>query len=143
MSSTIVTLIEFEACIIPAASFNIIEDQSPDSSSDANSIMEGLNFRVAGRPLFRSRYPYIYTLNQLLENVRRGIWLCFLLSAGRDNLDDDEETYANFVLVVRWEADGVTAERIGSFVLFSGPGVDAEYGPIGEEGWPWRCVRLI
>jgi hypothetical protein len=138
-----VTLIQFEAREIPAARFAIVEDQVLDSASDAGTIMEEDNFRVAGRPPVRSRYPDIYTLDQLLENVRKGIWSCFLLCAGRDNWKRKEEIYANFVLVARWEADQVTAERIGSFELSSGPSVDAEYGPIGEGSWPWRCIRLI
>jgi hypothetical protein len=69
-----VTLIQFEAPMIPAASFSIIEDQLADTGSDNSSYAEGLKFRVAGRRLYRDRYPDIYTFDQLIENVRKGIW---------------------------------------------------------------------
>lgn len=137
-----VTLIQFEAPMIPAASFSITEDQLDDSDSDISNA-EGFNFRVAGRMLFRNKYAENYTYDQLIENVNKGIWSCFMLCAGRCSKEGPEEDYSKFVLVVRWEADQVTAERIGWFGIGSDPSAEAELGPLGEESWTWRRVRLI
>jgi hypothetical protein len=135
-----VTLIQFEAPMIPAASFSIIEDQS---GFDNYTNAEGLKFKFAGRALFRYRYPDIYTFDQLIENVRKGIWSCFMLCAGRYTKEGPDVLYSRFVLVVRWEADQVSAERIGSFEIYLDPSEDARLGPFGEESWMWRRVRLI
>jgi hypothetical protein len=124
-------LIQFEAPMIPAASF------STDDSYDANE------FRVSGRESFLKMNPDNYTPNRLIENVRRGIWSCFmLLSDGRRDEIGEDGSYSIFVLVICWEADQLTAERIGSFSISSSASKDARLGLI-QESWTWRRVRLI
>jgi hypothetical protein len=66
-----------------------------------------------------------------------------MLCGGRCSEEGLDEEYSRFVLVVRWETDQVTAERIGSFHIYSDPSEDARLGPFGEESWTWRRVRLI
>jgi hypothetical protein len=138
-----VTLIQFEAPMIPAAIFSIQEDQMVDTDSHDSGRAEDFKFRVAGRPLARDRYPDIYTFHQLIENIRKRIWSCFMLCAGRFSLEGLDVEYSRFVLVVRWGADQVTAERVGSFTIYSDLSEDARLGPFGEESWTWRSVRLI
>jgi hypothetical protein len=121
-------LIQFEAPMIPPDSFSITEDQV---------------IKVAGRLVHHTGHPDMFTIEQLIENMHKLKWSCFMLCAGRENEQGDSEWYWRFVLVVRWEADQVTAERIGSFKISSHSSEDTEYGPLGEESWTWRRVRLI
>ena len=77
---------------------------------------------------------------QLIENEHKGMWSCLVLSAGRwgeGSLND-----VTFVLVVCWEADQVTAERVGSFWLNARSSREAKLG-LSEDSWTWRRVRLI
>jgi hypothetical protein len=137
-----VTLIQFEVPMVPTTSFSITDDQpESDDCSDA----EGLKFKVTGRMLFRYRYPDIYTFDHLSKNVRKGIWSCFMLVNGRCTKEEEgpDVLYSRFVLVVRWEADQMSAERVGSFGIYSDPSEDADLGPFGDESWTWRRVRLI
>jgi hypothetical protein len=101
-----VTLIQFEAPEIPAASFSITENKWFNSLSDT----EEYDFKVAGRRLSRNRYSGIYTFDQLIENVRKRKWSCFILGAGNVGIDlRPGKTELRFVLVTRWKADQVTA----------------------------------
>jgi prolipoprotein diacylglyceryltransferase len=124
-----VTLIQFEAPMIPAASFSVAEDPYVATDSDDNSYSESLEFRVAGQKVLPDECLRIYTPDQLVENICKGIWSCFMLCAG----EYLGERYSIFVLVVRWEADQVTAERIGSFQFISDPNEDARLGHLPEE----------
>jgi hypothetical protein len=137
-----VTVVQFEAPITSASSFSVTEEhQTEGNNSDDSSSTGGPKFKLAGRPLLRNtvgRYRGIYTYHQLVENVRNGTWSCFMLSAGGYS-----EGYSVFVLVVRWEADQVTAERIGSFCTLSDLNDSARLGPFEAESWTRRRVRLI
>lgn len=78
--------------------------------------------------------------HHLIENEHKGMWSCLVLSAGRwgeGSLND-----VTFVLVVCWEADQVTAERVGSFWLNARSSREAKLG-LSEDSWTWRRVRLI
>jgi hypothetical protein len=66
-----------------------------------------------------------------------------MLCAGRCSKDGEDEEYSRFVLVVRWDADQLTAERIGSFEIQSDTDQDASLGPLNVESWTWLPVRLI
>jgi hypothetical protein len=145
-----VTLIQFEEPVIPAASFSILEGQIFVPYSDCRSYSELLKLKVAGRliGLSRNRYPHIDTADQFIENLRKGIWSCLMLCAGRcskrqDEEEDEDEQYSRYVLVVRWDADQVTAERIDSFNIHLCLDDDAGFWLLGEESWTWRNVRLI
>lgn len=130
-----VTLIQFEAPMIPAISFSITEDRLINFNR--------LKFTVAGRPIRRNINTDIHPLDQCIENVRKGTWSCLILCTRRCSGEGRDEMHSEFVLVVRWEADQVTAERIGSFLIHSNASEDARLGPFGEEHWTWRRVRLI
>jgi hypothetical protein len=139
-----VILIQFDAPMILADSLSIADEQLIDTGFDCSSIVEGHKLKVSGHPMIRNRHPDIHTLDKLIENVQHGIWSCFTLGVGRCSLGaDDDEHYSQFVLVVCWEADHLTAERVGSFEICSDSRVDVGLGPLGEEGCMWRRVRLI
>jgi hypothetical protein len=131
-----VTLIQFDAPMIPVDSFSVRKNelvinstkQQPASSSRQKSLRSTI---VA----FRCLDPY--TPDHLVENVRKGLWSCLMLCAGESEFD---ASHSLFVLVVRWGADQLTAERIGSFVDISG---DTAFEHFREENWEWRRVRLI
>ena len=137
-----VTLIQFEAPMIPAASFERVKSPWADSDSDEDDYVNLINFQVSGRRVYRNTYPGIYPFERLIENVRRGLWLCLVLCTGRCSEEGRAYEEQSFVLVVRLKADQMTAERVGSFQLYSSPSEDARLGPFAE-GWTWRRVRLI
>jgi hypothetical protein len=132
-----VTLIQFEAPMIPLDSFSIAKDQFIVTEPDHSSFAESLNFKVAGRTVYRTKHLGMFTFDQLIENIHKLKWSCSILRAGRDWCT------SKFVLVVRWDADQVTAERIGSFYIHEHSSEDAKLGPLGEESLTWRRVRLI
>jgi hypothetical protein len=136
-----VTLIQFEAPMIPAASFAIMENRSADSNHDAKCA-ESDNFGDCGRRIYPNSYPDRHRFQQLIENVQSGKWSCLVLCAGRISEEGEEEEYSIFVLVVRWEADQVTAERMDSFCIYSDMVDETKLEPI-EETWTWRRVRLL
>lgn len=54
-----------------------------------------------------------------------------------------ENGYSRFVLVVRWNPDEVAVERIGAFCIDEFMSKEARLGPMGEDTWEWRRIRLI
>ena len=134
-----VTLIQFEAPTIPASSFFIVGDEL----ICMDIFRRRLLFRVAWGPVSGSKYGDIVSLHQLLENIRKDVWSCLLLSSGRRGATPFDEGYSSFVLVICWKADRITAERIGWFIIGSDPSTEAELEPLGEQMWKWRRVRLI
>jgi hypothetical protein len=135
-----VTLIQFEAPVIPAASFSFTGGPLTDTGSGDSMHPKGLKIRVAGRELSLDEHLRIYTSDQLIENIRKRRWSCFLLCSQEEV---DRRLFMGFALVVHWKADQVTAERIGSFRICAQSYDEARSGPLGEESWPWRRVRLI
>ena len=139
-----VTLIQFYAPTIPATSFSI--DYGPDGRhvyQFSGSLAEIPKFMVSGRRLYRPHSPQIYSFEQLVENVRTGVWSCLTLCAGRCSPEDEEVVHSIFVLVVCWKADGLTAERIGSFCIHSALTDLLRLGPVLNGTWTWRRVRLV
>jgi hypothetical protein len=111
-----VMLIQFEAAMIPAASF---------------SVEESLKMCDHEVHCYSS-----CTDDHIVANVQRGLWSCLVLCAA----NQESKAYKTiYVLIVCWKADQVTAERIGSFTLDINP---VEIWP-PEETWTWRRVRLI
>jgi hypothetical protein len=137
-----VALIQFEAPTISASNLSIQQDQGDDSDSDDSDSEESYNLTVSGRRTYRLWHANSCTSIQLIENVQMGIWSCFVLCAGRCSKATEDPIYSRFVLVVRWNADGTTAERVDSFNIFSYPSKDAKLEPFGED-WIRRRVRLI
>lgn len=111
-----VMLIQFEAAMIPAASFSV----------------QG-KLKMCGHEVQRH---YSYAHDRTVANVQKGLWSCLVLCAAKEG----SKAYKTFyVLIVCWKADQVTAERKGSFMVDLRP---AEIWP-PEETWTWRRVRLI
>jgi hypothetical protein len=137
-----VTAIQFEAPMISADSISINgyqsaeEDNEDLSDGDADIRM----FRVCGHSLDHSLCPGADVLNDLIENVRKGTWSCLVLGAQAPG--SYEQHVDNFVLVVRWEEDHVTAQRISAFVVMSRDEKKTKIGPL-EENMQWRRVRLM
>jgi hypothetical protein len=120
-----VTLIQFEASEIPAANF---------------SFTSRGRLTWLGRPAFRNLYPEICTSHQFIENLREGLWSCLLLCAGSDRSRGSSGAYSMILLVIRWEADRLTAERTDTVEVF----FDREEDTVLEkEMWEWRRVRLV
>ena len=78
-----VTLIEFEARMIPAASFAITDDDSYDTDSDEDGLLEDLDLRVVGQNIEREISSEIFTLDELVDSMQKGTWSCLRLCAGR------------------------------------------------------------
>jgi hypothetical protein len=135
-----VTLIEFKALMVPAADFSITKIQPADLGNDG----PGFELRVQGRRQFPKGFSQPCTSDELIliENIRIGIWSCFILCGERSCNWVYGGGWRTFLLVVRWEADQVTAERISSFQIFSSPSEDARLGLLGK-GCIWRLVKLI
>jgi len=110
-----VTGIQFEAPMILADCISITgyqpveEDHEGSTDQDADFRM----FRVCGRSLARWENPGADVLNDLIKNVRKGIWSCLVLHTRKLSWTID-----SFVLVVQWEEDQVTAERIGALIIY-------------------------
>lgn len=136
-----VALIEFEAPMISVASFAIIQDPSDISNHD-DKCAENYSFGTCDGKIYPSSYRDRYRFQQLTENVQNGKWSCLVLCAGRITEEGEDEEYSIFVLVVRWEADQVAAERIDSFCMYSDMIDDAKLETM-EETWTWRRVRLL
>ena len=111
-----VTLVQFEAPMISAASFSVEE-----------------RLKMCNHYVQRH---YSCAHDRIVANVQRGLWSCLVLCAAQPQ----SKAYKTFyVLIVCWKADQVTAERKGSFMVDLRP---AEIWP-PEEAWTWRRVRLI
>ncbi|KAF2828848.1 HET-domain-containing protein [Ophiobolus disseminans] len=138
-----VTIVQFEAPIISADI--ILETEVPpkrDVGDSKSPLMYIETLKIAGRHLESWSNPGDAILHDLIENVRQGIWSCLILSGHESVLE-----HGGFVLVVQWEEDKITAERVGAFVFTSC--YDGERpGPLGERLGPleeqleWRRVRL-
>lgn len=140
-----VTLIQFNAPMIPATSFSITDDL-PDNRHHyrySGTLVEIPKFRVSGRRLYHSSYPRSYSFEQLVENIRTGIWSCLTLCAGICNEHNRAIEHSIFVLVVSWKADSVTAERIDSFCIHAELDELSRLGPVLNGTWTWRRVRLL
>jgi hypothetical protein len=136
-----VALIEFEAPMISAASFAIIQDPAANSNHD-DKCAKNYSFRTCNGRIYPDSYRDRYRFQQLIENVQNGKWFCLVLCAGRISEEGEDEEYSIFVLVVRWQADRVTAERMDSFCIYSDMIDDAKLENM-EETWTWRRVRLL
>lgn len=111
-----VMLIQFEAAMVPAASFSVERSlKMCDHGVDSH---------------------YSCTDDHIVANVQKGLWSCLVLCAAKEESKAYETIY---VLIVCWKADQVTAERKGSFRVDISP---VEIWP-PEETWTWRRVRLI
>jgi hypothetical protein len=140
-----VTLVQFNAPMIPATSFSITDDL-PDNRHHyrySGTLVEIPKFRVSGRRLYHSSYPRNYSFEQLVENIRTGIWSCLTLCAGICNERNRDIEHSIFVLVVCWKADSVTAERIDSFCIHTELDELSRLGPVLNGTWTWRRVRLL
>lgn len=131
-----VTLIEFDAPTISDTYFSNADD---GSTSDADS--DYLGCKVAGRSLLYATPPNTYTRDELIGNLRKGIWSCLMLGAGDSIIGEDHCKV--FFLVVCWRADRVVAERIGSFEVHSTPAEDENLGAFKDKKWERRLVRLV
>ncbi|KAF2850240.1 HET-domain-containing protein [Plenodomus tracheiphilus IPT5] len=137
-----VTLIQFEAPIIPADSFFSTKDHLVNTHSDDGSQNKIHEIGFAGQLWFVLDHNGSDITDQFIVNVRKGIWSCFMLCAQGRGIES-ELGYWSYVLVVCWKADQVTAERIGSFRIYSIKDKDARLEPLREEDFTWRCVRLV
>jgi hypothetical protein len=115
-----VMLVQFEAAMIPAINFSVVEQ----------------DLAVCGEVVRRF---YSCTHDRVVANVQRGLWSCLMLCDGKEKLLYKEEYDSISVLIVCWKADQVTAERVGSFTVALSP---VEIWPL-EETRTWRRVRLI
>jgi hypothetical protein len=140
-----VTLIQFNAPMIPATSFSITDDLPNDDYHYrySGTLVEIPKFRVSGRRLYHPSYPRSYSFEQLIENIRTGIWSCLTLCAGRCNEHDKDVEYSIFLIVVCWKADGVTAERVDSFCIHTELDELSRLGLVMNGTWTWRRVRLV
>lgn len=131
-----VTLIQFEALVISADSFSILQDDPYDT--------EMCRLEVMGHRVPIWEFQGHDEIKTLVTNVRQGIWSCFMLCGGRQVTSHDaEEEYSTFVLVVCWKNNGLTAERVGSFSILSNTSENARFGILREMDWEWRRLRLI
>lgn len=131
-----VSTICFEAPTLPAD--YISHDAHGDKHEiTTNSNLHGDMFSVAGRRVERYRGPDFAIMHNLIENVRNGIWSCLILGGRKMGKD-----HSRFVLVISWEEDQLTAERIGIFVISPNDIRETNLGPL-EEKLGWRRVRLI
>jgi hypothetical protein len=131
-----VTLIQFDAPMIPVDSFSVRKHELVINSTKQQSASSSKQ-KSPRSTIVAFRCPDPYTPDHLVENIRKGTWSCLMLCAGDSEFDGSDSV---FVLVVRWGADQLTTERIGSFVDISG---DTTFRHFREENWEWRRVRLI
>lgn len=132
-----VEIVSFEALVILAhyiTQYEATNNVDPASSSTADSG----SIKVADQYVSCWIDPSPGFFSQLAKNVQTGAWTCLLISAVTLRVYEHEK----FVLVVKWEEDQITAERVGAFGLRALEPDQATCGPL-EETMEWRCVRLV
>lgn len=99
---------------------------------------------VANRSIDGHAVPTFDVLQDLVANVRKGIWSCLVL--GRQI---STNTHDRFILIVQWKEDQLTAERVGAFMttalrawVNTRRPTEEELGPF-EERLHRRRVRLV
>jgi hypothetical protein len=132
-----ITAIHFEALEITMDMF---------SKDDVNWVPQDAwrSNKIANRCLDGHAVPTFDVIQNLVANVRRGVWSCFILGK-----QISTNAHDRFVLIVQWKEDQVTAERVGAFMTTVADAFGSHRRPTEDELGPFeeklkgRRVRLI